>query len=151
AHGKHLLLRFEGGLVLRSHLGMAGSWRVQPRSEPVRGSPWLLLEGEERRAVLRGGAVLSLDARSVARLGPDILADPPDLATMARRLRAEPERAIGDALLDQRLVAGIGNIWRSEALWQARVSPWARVADVTVAQLRGVLAEASALMRRSRD
>jgi endonuclease-8 len=151
AHGKHLLLRFEDGLVLRSHLGMSGSWRVGPRSEPVRGSPWLLVEGEERRAVLRGGAALSLDARPVARLGPDILADPPDLETMARRVRAEPERAIGDALLDQQLVAGIGNIWRSEALWQARVSPWTRVADLTPAELRRVLGVAAELMRCSRD
>jgi endonuclease-8 len=151
AHGKHLLLRFDGGLVIRSHLGMSGSWRVQPRSEPVRGSPWLLIDGEAWRAVLRGGAAITLDARPVARLGPDILADPPDMETMARRLRAEPERAIGDALLDQRLVAGIGNIWRSEALWRARVSPWARVGDVTGAQLRRVLTEAAALMRRSRD
>jgi endonuclease-8 len=151
AHGKNLLLRFDGGVMLCSHLGMSGSWRLQPQSEPVRGSPWLVLEGGEQRAVLRGGAVLTLGARSVSRLGLDILADPPDLGAIAARLRGQPERAIGDALLDQRLVAGIGNIWRNEALWRARVSPWARVVDLSDEELSCVLEHAATLMRRSLD
>jgi len=66
---------------------------------------------------------------------------------MLTRLRTAPEREIGDALLDQRLVAGIGNLWRVEALWEARVSPWRRLADVTEDELRTVLEFAHRLMR----
>ena len=83
------------------------------------------------------------------RLGRDILGEPPDFETMLARLRAEPEREVGDALLDQRLVAGIGNIWKAEALWEARVSPWRRLEEVDDSELRAVLEAAHTLMRRS--
>ncbi|HJQ73419.1 MAG TPA: hypothetical protein VJ814_00935, partial [Gaiellaceae bacterium] len=84
------------------------------------------------------------------RLGPDILGEPPDYATMLRRLRSEAsEREVGEALLDQRLVAGIGNLWKAEALWEARVSPWRSLGDVGEVELRAVLEAAHALMRRS--
>src|SRR5262245_4936520 len=110
AHGKNLLLRFEGGRVLRSHLRMNGSWRVVPVSVEVLGLPWLVLRGRERQAVLRGGSVLELTDRATRHLGPDILAEPPDFPVMVARLRAtEQSRRLGEALLDQRLVAGIGN------------------------------------------
>src|SRR5690242_774420 len=121
AVGKNLLLRFEGGLVLRSHLRMNGRWRVEPRGAHRTGRPWLVLRGDEHEAVLWNGPVLELarDAR-VRHLGPDILASPPDFDAMLELLRAEPKsRAVGDALLDQRLVAGIGNMWKAEALWDA--------------------------------
>src|SRR5581483_12251704 len=78
AHGKNLLLRFEGGYVLRSHLRMNGSWRVLPRDAETLGRPWLVLRGRGRQAVLRGGSVLELTDRVAHRLGPDILAEPPD-------------------------------------------------------------------------
>ena len=150
AVGKNLLLRFEGGLVLRSHLGMRGRWRVGPRGAPQAGRPWLVLRGSEHEAVLWNGSVLELvGARGAPRLGPDILGAPPDYDSMLGRLRARPEREVGDALLDQRLVAGIGNIWRAEALWEARVSPWLRLEDVDDAELRAVLEAAHTLMRRS--
>src|SRR4051812_33481043 len=127
AVGKNLLLRFEGGLVLRSHLRMHGRWRVEPRGAKRTGKPWLVLRGAEHEAVLWNGPVLELggDPRTLGRLGPDILGEPPDLDGMLARLRAvSQEREVGDALLDQRLVAGIGNIWRAESLWSERVSPW---------------------------
>jgi endonuclease-8 len=147
ALGKNLLFRFEEGVVLRSHLRMNGSWRVLPRGAEVRGLPWLVLNGHEHRAVLRGGAVLELTDRATRRLGPDILARPPDLAGMLMRLRtADPRRELGDALFDQRVVAGIGNIWRAEALWRTQLSPWVRLADTTDEELLAVLAEASRLM-----
>lgn len=150
AVGKNLLLRFEGGLVLRSHLRMTGRWRVERRGAPLSGKPWLVLRGEKHEAVLWNGAVLELVTGSHVRgLGPDILAEPPDFETMRARLRAEPEREIGDVLLDQRLVAGIGNLWRAEALWEARVSPWRRVAEVGDDGLLAVLEAAHALMRAS--
>jgi endonuclease VIII len=149
AVGKNLLLRFEGGLVLRSHLRMNGRWRVEPRGTPRKGKPWLVLRGAEHEGVLWNGAVLELvGARGAPRLGPDILGEPPDFETMAARLRSEsPEREIGDALLDQRLVSGIGNLWRAEALWEARVSPWRRLVDVADEDLSAVLETAHTLMR----
>src|SRR5262245_52905659 len=112
AVGKNLLLSFEGGLVLRSHLRMSGRWQVVERGRARRGKPWLVLSGADREAVLWNGPVLELSTRAASRLGPDILAEPPDLAAMVANMRREPGgRELGDALLDQRLVAGVGNVW----------------------------------------
>jgi endonuclease VIII len=150
AVGKNLLLRFEGGLVLRSHLRMSGRWTIRARGAVSRGRPWLVLRGGAREAVLWGGPVLELNARRVHGLGPDILATPPDLdAMVAGFRRTDQRRAIGDALLDQRLVAGVGNLWKAEALWRARVSPWRALGAMTEEELLGVLREAERLMRRS--
>ena len=81
---------------------------------------------------------------------PDILAVPPDFDAMLARFRlADQGRAVGEALLDQRLVAGIGNLWKAEALWAARVSPWRKLADVADAELLQVLHEAERQMRAS--
>jgi endonuclease VIII len=150
AVGKNLLLRFEGGLVLRSHLRMTGRWRVEARGARRAGRPWLVLRGAEHEAVLWNGPVLELargDPR-LSHLGPDILASPPDYDEMLERLRAEPQaRQVGDALLDQRIVAGIGNMWKAEALWEARVSPWRALREVRDVELRDVLDGASRMMR----
>jgi endonuclease-8 len=149
AHGKNLLLQFDGGYVLRSHLRMSGRWSVVPRGAKRVGRPWLIMRGADREAVLWNGPVLELTARAVARLGPDILAPQPSFDRMLANLRAQdPRRELGDALLDQRVVAGIGNMWKAEALWHARVSPWLRVADVRDEQLRDVLEQAARMMRR---
>src|ERR671910_3871850 len=86
AVGKNLLLHFEGGLVLRSHLRMSGRWTVRARGSVTRGRPWLVLRGRGREAVLWGGPVLELNKRAVRRLGPDILARPPDLDRMVANL-----------------------------------------------------------------
>lgn len=145
AVGKNLLLRFAGGHVLRSHLRMTGRWRVEPRGTVRSGRPWLVLRGAEHEAVLWNGPILELD--KPLRTGADILAPEPDYEAMAARLRAQPDRQIGDALLDQRVVAGIGNIWRSEALWDTRVSPWRTVADV--GDVRPILESAHRLMSAS--
>lgn len=150
AHGKNLLLRFEGGLVLRSHLRMSGRWRVQAREQPLRGRPWLVIRGASHAAVLTGGSVLELSARATRRLGPDVLAEPLDLDGMLRNLRAaDPRLALGEALLDQHLVAGIGNVWRAEALWHARLSPWLPIREASDEELWTVLEEAARLMRGS--
>ncbi len=149
AAGKNLLLRFENGVVLRSHLRMSGRWQVRPRGSKLVGRPWLVLRGAEREALLWNGPVLELDDRAVRRLGPDILAEPPDLDAMIANLRRDPGRAAGDALLDQRLVAGIGNIWKAEALWRARVSPWRPVVEMSDEELRAVLQRAHELMTAS--
>jgi endonuclease VIII len=152
AVGKNLLLRFERGLVLRSHLRMTGRWRLEERGRARRGRPWLVLRGSEHEAVLWNGPVLELShGDPVSRaLGPDILDEPPDLPGMLRRLRASsPRRAIGDALLDQQLVAGIGNVWRAEALWAARISPWRPLGDVSDSDVLAVLGDAHRLMLAS--
>jgi endonuclease VIII len=152
AVGKNLLLSFEGGLVLRSHLRMTGRWQVLARGAARRGRPWLVLTGRECEAVLWNGPVLELSARGTTRLGPDILARPPDLVRMIANLRREhPSRELGDALLDQRLVAGIGNIWKAESLWHARLSPRLRLADVSDEELERVLFQAAGLMHVSVD
>jgi len=150
ATGKNLLLRFEDGVVLRSHLRMSGRWQVRARGSKRFGRPWLVLRGAEREAVLWNGPVLELDDRAVRRLGPDILAKPPDLDAVIGNLRRIPSGlAIGDALLNQRLVAGIGNLWKAEALWEARVSPWRPLAEVSDDELRSVLQAAHELMSAS--
>lgn len=145
ASGKSLLLRFEGGRLLRSHLRMTGRWRVVPRGARRAGRPWLVLRGAEHEAVLWNGPVLELDRPHGA--APDILDDEPDYDAMVERLCARPEREIGLALLDQRAVGGIGNIWRTEALWEGRVSPWSTVG--AVADLRSILEIAHRLMSAS--
>jgi endonuclease-8 len=149
AVGKNLLLRFEGGYVVRSHLRMSGRWRVVPRGSRRTGRPWLVLRGPDQEAVLWGGPVLELQARAHGRLGPDILAERPDFDLMVENLRTNPGRSIGDALLDQRHVAGIGNMWKAETLWHVGISPWRPLSDLTEGQLREVLAEARRLMRAS--
>ncbi len=155
AVGKNLLLRFEGGLVLRSHLRMRGRWQLQAPGIAPPGRPWLVLRSTGAQAVLWHGPLLELGGQGVARLGPDIMASPPDLGGMLGRLRrTEQRREVGEALLDQRLVAGIGNMWKAEALFSARVSPWRRLAELTDTELERILAAASEAMhsgRRRRD
>ncbi len=152
--GKNLLLRF-GGVALHSHMGMSGSWHVYGLAErwrKPRHSAWAVLRGPEREAVQFGGPtlrVLSITAarRELARLGPDILAPDFDLGETVRSVRAGAgERRLGEALLDQGLVAGIGNIFKSEACFAARVDPWAPVAEISDEELAGVLSAARSLM-----
>lgn len=148
AVGKHLVLRFEGGVVLRSHLRMNGRWRLARRGAPGRGLPWLVLRGREWEARQWNGPVLALDRRPLWRLGPDLLAEDTEVPDVVRRLRqGDATRLLGEALLDQRVVAGIGNMWLAEALWHARVSPWWRVGHATDDELLTVLAWAQASMR----
>lgn len=155
SHGKNLLLHC-GDLVLHSHLGMNGSWRVYPRGarwHKPRRSAWAVLTGESREGVQFGGptlrvipaARLSRDPQ-LARLGPDVLAPDLDLDDLVGSLRTEPRRALGDALLDQTLVAGIGNIFKSEACFTARLDPWRPIADLADDDLRAVLGAARSLM-----
>jgi endonuclease-8 len=152
AVGKNLFLRFEGGPVVRSHLRMKGRWTVRRRGEGRVGTPWLVLRGQTVEAVQWNGPVLELESDVAQLLGPDILAPGPEYGSMVARLRRAPvSTPLGDAVLDQRLVAGIGNMWMAEALWEARLSPWLAVGDVRDAELRRALETASRLMRRSLD
>src|SRR3954469_22594801 len=141
-HGKHLMMRFEGGLTIHSHLRMTGAWGVYPRGKHWRRGAhraWLVIRTADHDVVQFDGPVLELmtDGRSrfdqrLARLGPDVLADEFDAALYLRRLREDDQsRALGDALLDQRNVAGIGNIWKAEGCWAARIDPWRRLSDLS--------------------
>lgn len=149
AVGKNLLLRFEGGIVVRSHLRMTGRWRIESRGKSRAGLPWLVLRGDELEGVLWNGPVLTLEARNVRRLGQDVLAADFDLVAAVARLRGASDRWLGEALQDQRLVAGIGNMWMADALWTIRVSPWVRVRDASDETLRDALGAARRLMQEA--
>jgi endonuclease-8 len=152
AVGKNIVLRFEGGIDVRSHLRMTGRWVVRPRGGAVPGLPWLVLRSDRTEAILWNGPVLELHTRALARLGPDILERPPRFDEMLARLRAsDGTRWLGEALLDQSLVAGIGNKWLAEALWEVELSPWRRLRDVPEDDHRRALEAAAALMRDSVD
>jgi endonuclease-8 len=148
--GKNLLLRFDGGVVVHSHLGMTGRWRVVPAGAPLHGRPWLVLRATELEARLWNGSLLRLATGSDLRLGPDLLAESTEPAAVAARVRAaDPARLLGDALLDQRLVAGIGNMWLAELLWHGRLSPWTRLGEVDGESLATALAWGRAAMQSS--
>ena len=141
AVGKHLLLRFDGNIVVRSHLRMNGRWRIRERGGPPwRGAPWLVLRTNHWEATQWNGPVLSLGDASARGLGPDLLAPETEIREVVARLgRADQSRLVGEALVDQRLVAGIGNMWLSELLWHARLSPRARLGDVPDESLTAAL------------
>jgi endonuclease-8 len=161
AFGKNLLIRFEGDLELRTHLRMNGSWhRYRPgerwRRPPSRAR--LVLEVPGAVAVCFDAPVVELFEEraealhpSLSRLGPDLLAPDFDADEALRRLRA-PERrgqSISEALLDQRALAGIGNIWRNETLFTEGIDPLARVGDVDDDTLRRLVATARRLLTTS--
>ena len=160
AHGKHLFIRFEEGLTLHSHLRMTGKWGVYATGQRWRRSPkraWLVIRTDAREVVQFDGPVLELmtDSRTrfdqrLAALGPDVLADDFDEHAFLRRLREDdPTRGIGDALLDQRTVAGIGNLWKAEACFAAGVDPWRRSAEVADAEALAVVQAARGAMQQS--
>jgi endonuclease-8 len=157
ALGKHLFLRFEGDLVIHSHLRMTGSWRVRPGSAPVPGSAWLVIEHDGQQIVQLRGPVLELMTESrtrfdqrIAGLGPDILAAELDEAAFLRRLRGDdPTRGIGDALLDQRTIAGIGNFWKSEGCFEAAIDPWRPAGKVTDDEALAIVRELRPRMQAS--
>jgi endonuclease VIII len=151
ARGKHLLLHF-GDLVLHSHLAMSGGWHLYRRGagwRRARSQAWVVLAGAEQEAVEFGGPTLRLLSASglrrepqLARLGPDLLAPEFEPAAVVTALRADPGRGLGEALLDQSLVAGIGNIFKSESCFAARVDPWCPVGRLGDEELGAVLAAA---------
>ena len=157
ARGKHLLLHFSGDQVIHSHLGMSGRWFVQADGRLPYGKPWLLLTSGRAVANTSGGKILRLVSSSRARndpallqLGPDPLRPEfdPEEAT-ARLLAYEPSAGVGEALNDQSLIAGIGNVIRIEACFLPKVSPWRKVGDLSEEQARGIVDAASWVMETS--
>jgi endonuclease-8 len=157
AYGKHLLAGFSSGLVVHSHLGMNGRWRIAADGRPPYGKPWLRLASGRAIGSQTGGKLLRIVSESrarndpaLARLGPDPLRPGFDVAGAARRLRAQGAgREIGDALLDQRIVAGLGNAIRAEVCFAAGISPWRPVDTLADPELERLVAESERIMRVS--
>jgi endonuclease VIII len=160
ARGKHILMRFAGGLTLHSHLRMDGSWRLAASGRAT-GVP--NRDQHQIRALVGTGEWLALglrvhdlrlvatteEAELVGHLGPDLLGPDWDADAAVTRLRASPDVAIGEALLDQRNLAGIGNLYKAEVLFIRGVHPWTPVG--LVPNLDQVLDSAYRLLRRNRD
>jgi endonuclease-8 len=159
-HGKHLFLRFEGDLTLHSHLRMTGAWGVYPPGRRPRRAmrrAWLVLRRGDTEVVEFDGPVLELMTESRTRfdrrlavLGPDILAPEFDYDRFLARLRGDdPTRGIGDALLDQRNVAGIGNMWKAEACFDAAIDPWRAAGEISDSEARSIVDAARPRMLES--
>jgi len=160
AEGKNLLVEFDDGRVLRTHLRMHGRIRVLPRAHTslkFRGPSLVwMLAAEHATALCFDAPTVELLRPNelgthpvLSALGPDVLAPELALGEILSRLRAEPERPLGSALLDQGLLSGIGNIYKSESLFLARLSPFAPVRAFTDAELERVVRKARELMRRN--
>ncbi len=155
--GKHMLTRFADGRTLRTHYRMDGSWHIYRTGRPWKGGP-----GHSIRAVLATDewncvgyrlhdmriVPTSAEDELVGHLGPDVLGPDWDLDEALRRLRAQPDEQIGVAILDQRNLAGIGNLYKVESLFLTGVNPWARVADVP--DLPALVTRARTLMLANR-
>jgi endonuclease VIII len=150
SRGKHLLLYFEDDLMLHSHLGMRGGWQVYRRGQRWRrpaSEAWIALASNDAEAVNFGGSFIRIGRRGrllrdpkLARLGPDILAEDFDPAAAIERMRqTNPRIELGAALLGQRLVAGIGNIFKSEGCFEAGVDPTRTLDSLSDEQLADVL------------
>lgn len=157
AHGKHLVIVFSGGLLLRTHLRMHGSWHLYrpgerwqraPRRMRLRldTAPWVAVAFDVYDAELVPGRDPARLA-AVATLGPDLLSPALDVAAVAARFAADGARAIGDVLLDQRVAAGIGNVFRSELLFLAGVHPRTSAGALSPEQCLALVQRAVVLLR----
>lgn len=158
ARGKHLLTRFDDGRTLHTHLRMDGMWHLYRPGTPWHGGPdhqvRVLLSTDEWDAIGYRLPVVDLLATAdedtvVGHLGPDLLDPAFDRAEALRRLAADPDREIGVALLDQRSLAGIGNMYKDETLFVRRTSPWTRTADVD--DLGALVDQAQRFLQRNKD
>ena len=139
--GKHLLMHFSGGLVLRTHMRMNGSWhiyRVGERWQRSRSAMRVVIATADFEAVgfnipvaefIREASLHRVD--DLRQLGPDVLAEHFDTATVLANLRARASEAIADALLNQRVLAGLGNVYKSEVLFMCRVHPFTLVGELS--------------------
>lgn len=164
SNGKHLLITFARGeddVVLHTHMKMTGMWHVYRPGErwwSPRSQARVIIATDAFVAPCFNPPVVELTTtREIAfhailpELGPDIIRDEFDADDALRRLRASPpERDIATALLDQRTLSGIGNVFKCETLFLERVSPWAKVADLDDATLSRLVAQARKLMRLNR-
>lgn len=155
ARGKHLLV-FIDSWVLRIHLGMKGRWLRRHVREGVPPTVTAMIVIGDTAYICDGAFTAELMRESalrthprLSRLGPDLLADPPDIADAARRatLPAHAEREIGDIVMDQRIASGIGNVYKSEVLFETRVHPRTRMREIPPEKVTEIYARAAELMR----
>src|SRR5262245_16317117 len=160
AHGKHLVIELDSGAYLRAHLGMNGRFRAYDRAaglamlgklSPGRAS--LALVTDDGVYVWIGAPTIEISDRrkplhgtAVAALGPDVLAQDFDPRRAAARASEHGSRLVAEVLLDQRILAGIGNLYTSEALFAAGIDPRAKVARLDVVALEAIYAAAHRLM-----
>jgi endonuclease-8 len=154
AIGKHLVIDFEGGIHLRTHMRMNGSWHIYRSGEKwqrPRRDMRLVIATDDFEAVGFNIPVAEFagDLRELEHLGPDLLAAEFDVNDAVQRLRSRPDEAIADVLLDQRVLAGVGNIWKSETLFRAHVHPFTLVRDLTDEQLAKIATLARKLLQMS--
>jgi endonuclease VIII len=158
AQGKHLLIHFSEGLVLHTHMRMTGSWHVYPTGERWRKPPSqarVVIETGERLAVCFNAPVVELltpkehaGHGALRRLGPDLLGPQPlDQVEIRARARASDASTVGELLLDQTVVAGIGNIYRCESLFLCRVDPHRPTSDLDDATIEHLVTTAARLLR----
>lgn len=149
AAGKHLLMAFSGDLVLRTHMRMNGSWHIyrpgerwqRPRSAmriTIETAEWMAVAFNVHVAEFIPAASLARH-RPLAELGPDLLADDFDPEEALRRMQARPDEPIGDVLLNQRVMAGLGNVYKSEVLFMTRVNPATPVSSIGEDTLREII------------
>ncbi|WP_156726340.1 Fpg/Nei family DNA glycosylase [Streptomyces apocyni] len=160
ARGKHLLTRIEGGLTLHSHLRMDGAWKVYAPGERWSGGPAhqirAILGTVEHTAVGYRLPVLELlrtqdETQAVGHLGPDLLGPDWDQETAVRNLLQDPARPLGEALLDQRNLAGIGNVYKSELCFLAATTPWFPIGELPTATVERLVTAARRLLEANRD
>jgi endonuclease-8 len=159
SRGKHLLITFSGDLVLRTHMRMHGSWHIYRAGERWRrpvSDMRIVIRTAEFDAVAFTVPVAEFStagaaARALESLGPDPLAAGFDAAEAVQRIRAAGDAAIADALLDQRAIAGLGNVFKSEVLFAAGVSPFARAGELPEGAVARIVALAVKFMRLSAD
>lgn len=168
AQGKHLIIDFDDGRSFLSHLRMQGKWFAREKADmpggllekTARDVRWddeettLIVETESSVAVLSRGALAVLEPRAkierrLSSLGPDLLSPDYDQEEALTRLRAHPDSTIAEALMLQSVVAGIGNVYKSEILFLEKVSPFVQVRELTDATLCHLLVRARQLMRRN--
>jgi endonuclease-8 len=156
--GKHMFTRLDDGVTIHTHFTMTGSWRIFDAGKRWSGGPAhevrIVLATARKQAVgyrIPVIDILATDRESdiVSGLGPDLLGPDWDPDEAVRRLREQPEREIGDALLDQRNLAGIGNLYKAETLFLVGLTPWTRVADVP--DLDRMVVRAQQLMMLNRE
>jgi endonuclease-8 len=151
--GKHLLIRFDNGLAIHSHMRMQGAWHLYRKGDRWRRPAWqmkALLETEDAIAVCFGAPIVELvrdEATRVGHLGPDILSDDWSAAEVVARTREGGPTPIGEVLLNQRVTAGIGNVYRCEAMWHRRVNPWTISTGLKDEDLAAIFETARAAMR----
>jgi endonuclease-8 len=152
ARGKHLLVRFDGGLTLRTHLGMTGSWHIYRRGERWRRPRHLaraVVVVDAHEAVCFSAPTVDVRVeQEVDHLGPDLCRDDADLDTCVRLMAsAAPEAPISDVLLDQRICCGVGNVYKSEVCFACRVHPLTPVSALDLPTRRRLVETAARQLR----